>query len=87
MLATLRQTTVLVGSAPFDTPSAPHLLPLDSPGPPTPLDLEESEDYLNARSIGEGSPRELAARMVREERERRMGLRVDRSSPAISPRC
>lgn len=87
MLATLRQTTALVGTAPFDTPSAPHLLPLDSPGPPTPLDLEESDDYLNARNIGESSPRELAAIMIREEQERRMAMRVDRSFPAISPRC
>jgi hypothetical protein len=88
MLATLRQATGVIGPPPpSDTPRAPQIVPHDSPGPATPLNLEEPSDYLTARRIGEGSPREFTERLIREEQDRRAGMRVDRTSPAISPRC
>ena len=73
---------------PSDAPRAPHLAPLGSPGPATPLNLEEPKDYLSAGAIGEGSPRSTAERYIREEQERCNGIRADHSSsPAVSPRC
>jgi hypothetical protein len=61
-------------------PISPRLLPLVSPGPVTPIELEESAEYLVAGSqSAEGNQQELVGRMIRaeEERERREG----RSSP------
>lgn len=87
--ATLRQTSGLVGVTPLHAPSAPHILPHDSPGPATPLSLEDGGggDYLTARNIGEGSPRALSVKSAREEQERLNGMRLDYLSPPISPRC
>ncbi|KAH8197981.1 hypothetical protein TruAng_007845 [Truncatella angustata] len=67
-------------------PSKPNLMPLGSPGPVTPLDLETNDDdYLGVRSgRSEDQPHmEEVARAIRaeEERRRREGAR----SPALSP--
>ena len=70
-----------------ETPRAPHLIPHGSPGPATPLMLPEPQDYIAARAIGEGSPRAVADRHIREDQERRSGMKVEGSSPAVSPRC
>ncbi|KAA8567852.1 hypothetical protein EYC84_008305 [Monilinia fructicola] len=65
-------------SVPGSKPISPRLLPLGSPGPITPFELEESSGYLIAgqiRSSGltEGGLRENEAigRMIRIEEERR----------------
>jgi hypothetical protein len=64
-------------------PISPRLLPLGSPGPVTPMELEESAGYLIA---GAGSQiteqqSELVGRMIRAEEERRR--REGQSSPTI----
>ncbi|KAL1581625.1 hypothetical protein WHR41_09695, partial [Cladosporium halotolerans] len=42
-----REKTAAVTRSPReDTPASPRLVPLSSPGPVTPLELEQSEDYL-----------------------------------------
>lgn len=68
-----------------DTPRAPALAPCMSPGPATPLALEDSGDYLTSTMLGPGSPRELVDRMIRDERDRRHGGGSAHSSPAVSP--
>ncbi|CAD6444058.1 0f8a16ac-842e-4d9a-9bd3-25512091f7a1 [Sclerotinia trifoliorum] len=75
-----------VPCAPGSKPVSPRLLPLGSPGPITPFELEESSGYLIAgqtRSGGlaEGRLREneAVARMIRVEEERRR--REGQSSP------
>ncbi|MCJ1381862.1 hypothetical protein MMC17_004974 [Xylographa soralifera] len=72
-----------------ETPKAPHLLPHESPGPATPMMLEDQGDYMTAGghglSLGEGSPREQVDKLIRYENERRMGLHSGASSPAVSP--
>ena len=70
-----------------EAPRAPHLIPHGSPGPATPLMLPEPQDYIGARAIGEGSPRAVADKHIREDQERRSGMNVEGSSPAVSPRC
>ena len=66
-------------------PASPKLLPLGSPGPITPFELEESGGYLVAghqRSSGgllSGGDREAVERMIREEEVRRR--REGQSSP------
>jgi hypothetical protein len=63
-----------------DKPVSPRLVPLGSPGPVTPLELEAEEGYLaaGARSIAVASTgenaEELMERLIREEqaRQRRM---------------
>lgn len=84
-----RAASTLMGPAPptTDAPRAPHLAPHGSPGPATPLNLEEPKDYMSARSIGEGSPHAATDKYIREDQERRNSMRMERSSPAVSPRC
>lgn len=76
--------------------SPPRLHPLGSPGPVTPLTLEEKGDYLAAGAAGAAaSPYQLGGRadgelvekLIRQEHERttRSAMRSDRHSPAISP--
>ncbi|KAL8662445.1 MAG: hypothetical protein Q9202_004688 [Teloschistes flavicans] len=73
-------------------PSSPRLDPLSSPGPITPLALEEQTDYFlggpNARtSVVKGDERrDMAERLISIERDRiRHPERVGRHSPAVSP--
>ncbi|MCJ1483191.1 hypothetical protein MMC06_003358 [Schaereria dolodes] len=74
-------------------PKTPQLVPCRSPGPTTPLMLEEGSDYLTAGSnglqsvLGEGSPRALVDELIRKETERRVypGAHDGRCSPAVSP--
>ncbi|MCJ1289608.1 hypothetical protein MMC34_001141 [Xylographa carneopallida] len=72
-----------------ETPKAPPLLPSESPGPATPMMLEDEGDYMTAGGhgilLGEGSPREHVDKLIRYENERRMGLHSAASSPAVSP--
>ncbi|KAM0155803.1 hypothetical protein ACHAQE_002288 [Botrytis cinerea] len=74
-------------SAPGSKPISPRLLPLGSPGPITPFELEESSGYLIAGQIRSGGlaegglmENEAVARMIRMEEERRR--REGQSSPA-----
>ncbi|MCJ1391892.1 hypothetical protein MMC18_004759 [Xylographa bjoerkii] len=84
-------TTSMVAAVPNrnDTPKAPPLKPHESPGPATPMMLEDQGDYMTAGGhgllLGEGSPRELVDQLIRSENERRMGLHSGASSPAVSP--
>lgn len=67
-------------------PSKPNLVPLGSPGPVTPLDLETNDDgYLGVglRSSEDRLPMEEVTRAIRVEEERRR--REGGSSPARSP--
>ncbi|MCJ1255136.1 hypothetical protein MMC24_002952 [Lignoscripta atroalba] len=74
-------------------PKTPHLIPCRSPGPATPLMLEEQGDYMTAgassslSALGEGLPREHVDEIIRIEKERRMypGAHSGRGSPAVSP--
>ena len=71
-------------------PSKPRLVPLGSPGPVTPMELESSDDgYIGARvTASENGPQiEEIARAIRIEEERRR--REGASSPAIElgPAC
>ncbi|MCJ1286439.1 hypothetical protein MMC26_005784 [Xylographa opegraphella] len=72
-----------------ETPKAPSLLPRGSPGPATPLMLEDGGDYMTGGGhglmLGEGSPREHVDKLIRYENERRMGFHSGTSSPAVSP--
>lgn len=63
-------------------PENPRLVPLGSPGPVTPMELEESDGYLVAGmggTPGEGSQQEMVGRMIRAEQERMQ--REGRGSP------
>ena len=55
-------------------PVSPRLAPLGSPGPVTPLELENDEGYLvaGARSSGKdaSAPRELVDKLIRDELRR-----------------
>jgi len=57
---------------PEDRPISPRLAPLGSPGPVTPLELEQKEGYLlaGAHQTGAGEPSELVDRLIREESRR-----------------
>ena len=71
-------------------PSKPRLVPLGSPGPVTPMELESSDDgYLGARvpASANGPQIEEIARAIRIEEERRR--REGPGSPAIElgPAC
>ena len=71
-----------------ETPKAPALAPCGSPGPATPLMLEEPGDYLTVGAggqFGEGSPRELVDKLIQHENERSNGLHSGPGSPAMSP--
>lgn len=71
----------------------PRLHPLGSPGPVTPLALEEGGDYLAAGTaassyrLGGSAENELVETFIRQERERMNpgGMHSDRPSPAVSP--
>lgn len=64
-----------------DKPTSPRLVPLGSPGPVTPLELEAEEGYLaagirgNAGEDATQNSEELVARLIQEEtaRQRRIG--------------
>lgn len=66
-------------------PTSPRLLPLGSPGPVTPMDLEGGDSYLTlGRAVsGPDAEREAEeiARAVRNEAERRR--REGATSPAV----
>ena len=68
-----RTTSTLAGTSSQQTameaPRAPNLVPHGSPGPATPLMLEEPQDYMAAGN-GEGSPRAAADRYNQEDEER-----------------
>ncbi|KAI9813469.1 MAG: hypothetical protein M1827_004145 [Pycnora praestabilis] len=66
-------------------PTSPKLLPLGSPGPVTPLMLEEEGGYLIAGAgsqggnvLGEAGRRELVERMIHEEDQRRRDGQYER---------
>lgn len=67
-------------------PDSPKLMPLGSPGPITPFELEESAGYLvagaRAGTQGGEKEREMVGRMIREE-EQRMGARGSPGSPVL----
>ncbi len=67
-------------------PLSPRLLPLGSPGPVTPLLLEEGAGYMVAGAVGRGvglGEGELVESLVREE-ERRGSVQVERAA-AVEP--
>lgn len=69
-------------------PSKPNLVPLGSPGPVTPLDLETNDDgYLgiHLRRSDDQPPMEEVTRAIRAEEDRRR--REGAGSPALSPVC
>ncbi len=74
-------------------PAPPRLHPLGSPGPVTPLTLEEKGDYLTAGAAASayrldgGVERELVEAFIRQEQERMKhgGMQSDRPSAAVSP--
>lgn len=79
-------TSPNVSSAPGSKPISPRLLPLGSPGPITPFELEESSGYLIAGQMRSGGliepglrENEAIGRMIRVEEER--GRREGQSSP------
>ena len=80
-------TPVMPGGG--NTPRGPHLQPHGSPGPATPLALDEQVDYMTAgptgTTLGESSSRELVDRMIGYENDRTAGLHSGPSSPAVSP--
>lgn len=55
-----------------EKPVSPRLAPLGSPGPVTPLELEQQDGYLvaGARQTGNGEPNDLVERLIREENRR-----------------
>jgi hypothetical protein len=55
-----------------DKPVSPRLAPLGSPGPVTPLELEQKEGYLlaGASQTGAAAPADLVERLIREESRR-----------------
>lgn len=67
--------------AQIEKPLSPRLVPLGSPGPVTPLELEAEEGYLAAGARSRGgedateNAEELLARLIQEEttRQRRLG--------------
>jgi hypothetical protein len=84
------------GGAPYvDKPTSPRLIPLGSPGPITPFELEDSADvgYIVAGArartsslVGmgiEGGREELVGQMILTERERRRVLRDEGSRSPI----
>ncbi|KAI4203688.1 MAG: hypothetical protein LQ350_001689 [Teloschistes chrysophthalmus] len=77
---------------PMRRPSSPRLDPLSSPGPITPLALEEQTDYFlggpNARTsaVKGNERRDMAERLIGIERDRiRHPDSAERHSPAVSP--
>ncbi|KAL9583730.1 MAG: hypothetical protein Q9212_002536 [Teloschistes hypoglaucus] len=77
---------------PVRRPSSPRLDPLSSPGPITPLALEEQTDYFlggpNARpsAVKGNERRDMAEKLIGIERDRiRRPESAERHSPAVSP--
>ncbi|KAI1080480.1 hypothetical protein F5B20DRAFT_580147 [Whalleya microplaca] len=70
-----------MGFSSMPKPSKPRLVPLGSPGPVTPMELEGSGDgYLGARGSADAQAEEIArAIRAEEERKRREGA----TSPAV----
>jgi hypothetical protein len=66
-----------------DKPVSPRLMPLGSPGPVTPLELEQKEGYLLAGTsqVGSGEPADLVERLIREEVRKLMWNDVPASNP------
>ncbi|MCJ1317015.1 hypothetical protein MMC15_002336 [Xylographa vitiligo] len=87
--ASLAASMASVGPNGKETPKAPPLLPHGSPGPATPMMLEDEADYMTAGGhgllLGDGSPRDHVDKLIHYENERRMGLHSGVSSPAVSP--
>ncbi|KAI0172406.1 hypothetical protein GGR52DRAFT_404256 [Hypoxylon sp. FL1284] len=73
--ATLSSLRTIGFSSMSNNPSKPKLVPLGSPGPVTPMELEGSEDgYLGARGSTDAQVEEIArAIRAEEERKRREG--------------
>ena len=68
-----------------DTPKAPSLAPVLSPGPATPLNLHDSPtDYLSAGSAG-GLSSEKVEEIIRKARDGGSALGSNPGSPAVSP--
>ncbi|KAF2729384.1 hypothetical protein EJ04DRAFT_74497 [Polyplosphaeria fusca] len=65
------------GRSQTDKPTSPRLIPLGSPGPVTPLELE-GEDYLTA--VNNGETASTVDQLIREEARRR-----GETSPGHSP--
>lgn len=67
-------------------PDSPKLVPLGSPGPITPFELEESAGYLVAGArvggLGVEKEREVVGRMIMDE-ERRISTRESGGSPVM----
>jgi len=74
------------GAGKTPKPDSPRIMPLGSPGPITPFELEEASGYMvaGARAGGGGDEkeREMVGRMIRDE-ERRMGHREGSGSPVL----
>lgn len=82
----------LIGQSTATKPSSPHLHPLGSPGPVTPMTLEGHDDYLSAgasrgdEDVSQGDDGGLISKLVREENERvRDSGLLKRHSPVASP--
>lgn len=75
------------GSVSSTRPSAPRLDPLGSPGPVTPLTLEEEDGYLTAGAVNasgdnqaSGPPPELVEELIQRENERILSQKNRRDS-------
>jgi hypothetical protein len=67
-------------------PASPRLIPAGSPGPVTPLELEnQANDYLMAGSAATaGTQGDLVERLIREERKRSGQPSSPRTNAAVS---
>lgn len=65
-------------------PKSPRLIPLSSPGPVTPMELEEDAGYLDARSGSGPNHQEMVAAMIRAEEERDRLMRDGERSPTVT---
>jgi hypothetical protein len=80
-LAGLRGTSEDMASA---KPSSPKLQPLGSPGPITPLELEESGGYMVAGMSGTDRERQMEfERMIEQERNMKAGSGSGSNSPVL----
>ncbi|KAL9596942.1 MAG: hypothetical protein Q9219_005453 [cf. Caloplaca sp. 3 TL-2023] len=88
-----RSATRYTTRSPVVRPNSPRLDPLGSPGPVTPLTLEEQSDYFLAgpgtsptMPLSKAERRSKAERLIAIERDRIAHPgRVERHSPAVSP--
>jgi hypothetical protein len=67
-----QQQSVAARTVGENKPVSPRLAPLGSPGPVTPLELEQKEGYLlaGASQSGTAAPADLVERLIREESRR-----------------